>query len=50
MSIWPCIDDAAIGGATEVTPKFISPADPAARWTSAHGGLAFFAWIAISAR
>jgi hypothetical protein len=25
-------------------PKFISPADPAARWTSAHGGLAFFAY------
>jgi transposase len=38
------LDDAAFGGATEVTPKFVSPADPAARWTSAHGGLAFFAY------
>ena len=38
------LDDAAFGGATEVTPKFISPSDPAARWTSAHGGLAFFAY------
>jgi transposase len=27
------LDDAAFGAATEVTPKFISPADPAARWT-----------------
>jgi hypothetical protein len=27
-----------------VTPKFISPADPAARWTGAHGGQAFFAY------
>jgi len=38
------LDDAAFGAATEVTPKFISPADPAARWTAAHGGLAFFAY------
>src|SRR5215469_4531709 len=30
------LDDAAFGAATEVTPKFISPADPAARWTGAH--------------
>src|SRR6058998_1561396 len=35
------LDDAAFGAATEVTPKFISPADPAARWTGAHGGQAF---------
>ena len=34
------LDDAAFGAATEVTPKFISPADPAARWTGAHGGQA----------
>jgi len=27
-----------------VTPKFISPADPAARWTGAHGGQVFFAY------
>jgi transposase len=38
------LDDAAFGGATEVTPKFLSPADPAARWTGATGGLAFFAY------
>ena len=38
------LDDAAFGAATEVTPKFISPADPAARWTAAQGGLAFFAY------
>ena len=31
------LHDAAFGAATEVTPKFISPADPAARWTGAHG-------------
>jgi transposase len=37
------LDDAAFGAATEATPKFISPADPAARWTGAHGGQAFFA-------
>ena len=38
------LDDAAFGAATEVTPKFISPADPAARWTGAHRGPAFFAY------
>ena len=38
------LDDAAFGAATEVTPKFVSPADPAARWTGAHGGQAFFAY------
>jgi transposase len=38
------LDDAAFGAATAVTPKFISPADPAARWTGAHGGQAFFAY------
>src|SRR6266480_936889 len=30
------LDDAAFGAATEVTPKFIAPADPATRWTAAH--------------
>ena len=40
------LDDAAFGAATTVTPKFISPADPAARWTGANGGLAFFAYSA----
>jgi transposase len=38
------LDDAAFGGATPVTPKFISVADPASRWTGANGGLAFFAY------
>src|SRR5437667_1062704 len=27
------LDDDAFGAATEVTPKFMAPADPAARWT-----------------
>jgi len=40
------LDDVAFGAATDVTPKFISPADPAARWTGAHGGQAFFAYSA----
>jgi transposase len=40
------LDDAAFGAATDVTPKFVSPADPAARWTGAHGGQAFFAYSA----
>src|ERR1051325_6154278 len=30
------LDDAAFGTASEVTPKFIAPADPATRWTAAH--------------
>jgi hypothetical protein len=34
------------GAATEVTPKFIAPADPATRWTAAHRGPAFFAYSA----
>jgi len=38
------LDDAAFGGATDVTPKFLSPADPAARWTGAHGGPATFTY------
>ena len=38
------LDDAAFGAATPVVPKFISPADPASRWTGANGGLAFFAY------
>ena len=38
------LDDAAFGAATKVTPKFVSPVDPAARWTGAHGGQAFFAY------
>jgi len=38
------LDDAAFGAATDVVPKFVSPADPAARWTGAYGGQAFFAY------
>ena len=38
------LDDAAFAAATEVPPKFVSPADPAARWTGAHGGQAYFAY------
>src|SRR5690349_8313676 len=38
------LDNAAFGAATEVTPKFVSPSDPAARWTEAHRGQAFFAY------
>jgi transposase len=38
------LDEAAFGAASPVTPKYLSPADPAARWTSAHGGQAFFAY------
>ena len=37
------LDDAAFGGATKVVPKYNSPVDPAARWTGADGGAAFFA-------
>ena len=37
------LDDAAFGAAAPVTPKVVSPADPASRWTAAHGRLAFFA-------
>ena len=40
------LDDAAFGAATEVSPKFIAPADPATRWTAAHRGPAFFAYSA----
>ncbi len=38
------LDDAAFGAATPVTPKFVSPADPASRWTGANKGLVFFAY------
>jgi transposase len=40
------LDDAAFGAASEVTAKFIAPADPATRWTAAHRGPAFFAYSA----
>src|SRR5450631_550673 len=37
------LDDAAFGAASDVTPKFVSPSDPAAQWTGAMRGPAFFA-------
>lgn len=40
------LDEAAWGGASEVTPKFISKSDPAAQWTGALKGHAFFAYAA----
>src|SRR5664279_2352425 len=30
--------------ASDVVPKFVSPSDPAAQWTGAHKGPAFFAY------
>src|SRR5260370_6472381 len=38
------LDDAAFGAASDVTPKFVSPSDPAAQWTGAQRGPAFFAY------
>jgi transposase len=38
------LDDAAFGAATPVEPKFISPSDPAARWTASWGGPAIYAY------
>jgi transposase len=38
------LDAAAFGAATPVEPKFISPVDPAARWTAAWGGPAVYAY------
>jgi len=38
------LDDAAFGAASEVAPKFVSPSDPAAQWTGAMRGPAFFAY------
>ena len=38
------LDDAAFGAASKVTPKFISRSDPAAQWTGAMRGPAFFAY------
>ena len=38
------LDQAAWGAATEVVPKFVSKSDPAAQWTGAHKGHAFFAY------
>lgn len=38
------LNDAAFGAASEVKPKFVSPSDPAAQWTGAMRGPAFFAY------
>ena len=38
------LDDPAYGSASEVTPKFVSPSDPAAQWTGALRDAAFFAY------
>jgi transposase len=38
------LDAAAFGAASDVTPKFVSPSDPAAQWTGAQRGPAFFAY------
>jgi transposase len=38
------LDQTAWGAASEVMPKFVSRSDPAAQWTGAHKGPAFFAY------
>src|SRR5262249_2630770 len=38
------LGDAAFGAASDVTPKFVSRSDPAAQWTGAMRGPAFFAY------
>src|SRR6516165_10725193 len=38
------LDDPAYGTASDVTPKFVSPSDPAAQWTGAVRDAAFFAY------
>ncbi|MDQ0456191.1 transposase [Rhizobium paknamense] len=38
------LDDAAWGAASETKPKFVSRSDPAAQWTGAMKGHAFFAY------
>jgi transposase len=38
------LDAPAYGAASDVTPKFVSPSDPAAQWTGALRNAAFFAY------
>ncbi len=38
------LDDVAFGAASSAAPKFVSPSDPAAQWTGAMRGPAFFAY------
>ncbi|MDF2235520.1 IS1182 family transposase [Albimonas sp. CAU 1670] len=40
------LDDAAFGAATDVPPKYVSPVDPAARWSAADRGKAHFLYAA----
>ena len=40
------LDDAAFGAASPVDPKYTSHSDPAAQWTGAQGGPAYFAYSA----
>ena len=40
------LDEAAFGAATPVQPKFMSHSDPAAQWTAARKGPAYFAYSA----
>ena len=38
------LDEAAFGGTSETAPKYVSPVDPAARWTAAASGPAVYAY------
>ena len=38
------LDEAAFGGTSETPPKYVSPVDPAARWTAAASGPAVYAY------
>jgi len=38
------LDDAAFGAASTAIPRFLSPSDPAARWTAAHHPSAIYAY------
>src|SRR5207247_5762834 len=44
MEYLATLDYPAFGAASEDTPKFVSPSDPAAQWTGAMRGPAFFAY------
>jgi len=44
------LNDPAYGAASNVTPKFISPSDPAAQWTGALRNAAFFAYAKHATR
>jgi hypothetical protein len=41
------LDNAAFGATTEIVSKFMSLADPAARWTGAHGGQGRINWMQV---